>query len=156
MTETERYHAAPRLPEDRSTILSTGIHSRSMYETPGVAAYECDLAHRAGVLRTGGSPPLELCAACQRPQSRATYVAGRTWGDFVDPSHVRTRAQLCADIECRLGADSLYGETRIPSDDSSACTCVIVGTQTVPGRLRRCNAHSFGPNAAQPPYAIGQ
>ena len=75
MTETERYHAAPRLPEDRSTILSTGIHSRSMYETPGVAAYECDLAHRAGVLRTGGSPPLELCAACQRPQSRATYVA---------------------------------------------------------------------------------
>ena len=61
-------------------------------------------------------------------------------------SHVRTRAQSRADVECLARARSWYGPTRIASDDSAARGCARLIPDPFPGRLRPSSGTS--PNTA--------
>ena len=61
-------------------------------------------------------------------------------------SHVRTRVQSRADVECLAVARSLYGPTRIASDDNAARGCARLIPGLFPGRLRPSSGTS--PNTA--------
>ena len=65
-----------------------------------------------------------------------TYIPDMRCQDFVDPSHVRIHAQSRANFECLPRGDSLYGETRIAANASTAHICADHIMTPLPGCLR--------------------
>ena len=104
---------------------------------------------RTGLTTTLSDPtrpaPVEDSSRCDRRLGKShdamlravvTFVAGRRRGDWLDRSHVRTRAQPRAEVECRARTRSSLGPAQIVSEDNAALGCAPLIPDAFPGRLR--------------------
>ena len=133
---TSYLRAPPARPRHRRDVqpMATGVRCVSLAPNRrGIAPAHPLWFRRARISSFG---PVRIPVSTTHSPDSGTFVSGTRCGDFAGRSHLRTRAQSRAGIECPRARVPQYGRMRIFSNDRPAHGCARVIPGPFPGRLR--------------------